>query len=127
MPAARVNERHGLGGCGVDAARLLKKNRAAMRQRLDEVDLHSVRWRVVRSAAELAGFVHDNDGPAVVKPLDEGGSRLVSRIDRPTDAAAVWYRNSSAGRDRMLAEEFLTGPEISVEAFTVDGRHTMWG
>src|SRR5215470_17927029 len=42
LPAARVNERHGLGGNSLDCVRLLK-DKSAMRRRLAEVGLSPVR------------------------------------------------------------------------------------
>ncbi|MFJ9864317.1 ATP-grasp domain-containing protein [Streptomyces sp. NPDC101165] len=124
VPAARLNEEFGLGGNSVRTVRLLK-DKSAMRRRLAEVGLSPVRFRVVHSAAELAGFLSELGGPAMVKPLDYGGSAHVYRVDAAADAAGIWEKAEAAGRTRMLAEEFLVGHEVSVEAFTDDGVHTV--
>jgi biotin carboxylase len=124
LPAARVNERHGLGGNSLDCVRLLK-DKSAMRRRLAEVGLSPVRNQVVGSAGELAAFAGMLGQPVIVKPLDAGGSAGIHLLEEPDQAAAVWSAVRAGGRERMLAEEYLDGPEISVEAFSDQGRHTV--
>ena len=124
LPAARVNQRHGLGGNPLDAVRLLK-DKSAMRRRLAEVGLSPVRSSMVTGGGELAVFARGVGGPVVVKPLDAGGSAGVHLLVRPTDAGTLWADVLAAGRTRMLAEEYLDGPEISVEAFSDRGVHTV--
>ncbi|MFE0673955.1 acetyl-CoA carboxylase biotin carboxylase subunit family protein [Streptomyces sp. NPDC058867] len=122
--AARLNEEFALGGNSLRTVTLLK-DKAAMRARLAEVGLSPVRFRVVRDAAELAAFLAEIGGPGIVKPLDFGGSRDVHKVDGPDRAAGIWSLVEAAGRAQMLAEEFLTGREVSVEGFSADGAHTV--
>jgi len=124
LPAARVNERHGLGGNSLDTVRTLK-DKSAMRLRLAEVGLSPVSARVVTSTDELVMFAETLGRPVIVKPLDAGGSAGVRLLRDPSGAAAIWAEVVAAGRDRMLAEERLDGPEISVEAFSYKGKHTV--
>lgn len=125
IPAARLNAEFGLGGDSVRTVRLLK-DKARMRRLLDEIGLSPVRHRVVGSATELAAFLAElGGGPAVVKPLDAGGSAGVSRVDCETDATESWSAVEKSGRTHVLAEEYLPGPEISVEAFSYEGKHTI--
>ncbi|MEU8772367.1 ATP-grasp domain-containing protein [Streptomyces sp. NPDC048606] len=124
IAAARLNEEFGLGGNPVGTVRMLK-DKSAMRRRLAEVGLSPVRFRVVESEAELLEFVTELAGPAMLKPLDYGGSRHVHKVDGPEQVAPTWREVEAVGRDRMLAEEFLTGHEVSVESFSRDGVHTV--
>ncbi|MGW5637584.1 ATP-grasp domain-containing protein [Streptomyces sp. NPDC003832] len=124
VAAATLNEEFGLGGNSLRTVTLLK-DKAAMRARLAEVGLSPVRFRVVRDAAELAAFLDEIGGPGIVKPLDFGGSRDVHKVDGPHQAAGTWSLVEAAGRAQMLAEEFLTGREVSVEGFSADGAHTV--
>jgi len=124
LPAARVNERHGLGGNSLESVRLLK-DKSAMRRRLAEVGLSPVSAQVVTSAEELASFATSLGRPVVVKPLDAGGSAGVRLLSEPGQAGTIWSAAQAAGRERMLAEEYPTGPEISVEAFSNHGVHTV--
>ncbi|MGH4033641.1 ATP-grasp domain-containing protein [Actinomycetota bacterium Odt1-20B] len=124
VPAARLNAELGLGGNSPRTAVLLK-DKSAMRGLLDSVGLSPVRHRMVRGAAQLAAFVAGLGGPAIVKPPDHGGSADVHRVEGPADAARVWREVERGGRGRMLAEEYLEGPEVSLEAFSYEGRHTV--
>ncbi|WP_415947260.1 ATP-grasp domain-containing protein [Streptomyces sp. KLOTTS4A1] len=124
VAAARLNEEFALGGNSLRTVTLLK-DKSAMRGRLAEADLSPVRFRVVHDAAELAGFLDEIGGPGIIKPLDYGGSRDVHKVEAAHRAAEVWSLVEAAGRTRMLAEEFLTGREVSVEGFSVEGAHTV--
>ncbi|MFD9702582.1 ATP-grasp domain-containing protein [Lentzea sp. NPDC059081] len=80
----------------------------------------------MRGAQELAAFLDELDGvPVVVKPLDSGGSDGVVMVAGPQDVPAVWRLVEGSGRTVVLAEEYLDGPEVSVEAFSHDGVHTV--
>ncbi|WP_328536928.1 ATP-grasp domain-containing protein [Streptomyces sp. NBC_00344] len=124
VAAARLNEEFALGGNSLRTVTLLK-DKSAMRSHLAGIGLSPVRFRVVHGAGELAGFLTELGGPGIIKPLDFGGSADVHKVDGPDRAAEVWSRVEAAGRERMLAEEFLTGHEVSVEGFSADGAHTV--
>ena len=62
--------------------------------------------------------------PAVVKAADRQGQRamsIVSHGDELAEAAARARRGSRAGV--VLYEEFVPGPEVTVNGFAEDGRH----
>ncbi len=61
----------------------------------------------------------------ILKPAGGTSSHAVERVADPGDADAAWRRFTAAGGTRPVAEEFLDGPEISVEAFSHRGRHTV--
>lgn len=124
LPAARVNERHGYGGNPECVVRRLK-DKAEMRRHLAGLGISPVRYRLVHDADELAAFARTVDGLVIVKPLDEGGSKGISLVADPAQAATVWRGIEAGGRRTMLAEEYLTGREVSVEAFSAAGRHTV--
>jgi biotin carboxylase len=125
LPAAVLNAELGLGGNSVQTVRLLK-DKALMRDLLTSIGLSPIRHRVVGSPEELMEFLGALAGiPAVIKPLDSGGSNGVAMVVTAQDVPPAWRRVEESGRAVMLAEEYLDGPEISVEAFTHDGRHTI--
>lgn len=74
-------------------------------------------------AAAAIGF------PLVVKPIAMGASQGVVKVNRPEDlAAAVAAARSTrqAGMTNdgtLLLEQYLTGPEISVDAAVIDGEY----
>ncbi|WP_395297258.1 ATP-grasp domain-containing protein [Kitasatospora hibisci] len=74
-----------------------------------------------RAAAENIGY------PVVVKPAAAAGSIGVSRADTATDLAHAYTQaaaRAAGHRFGVLVEEYLDGPEISVECVTVRGTTT---
>ncbi|MGW5671931.1 ATP-grasp domain-containing protein [Micromonospora sp. NPDC003776] len=137
LPAARINEALGLGGESVATVELLR-DKARMRRHLAAAGLSPVAAAVGRGAQDLREFVQAHGLPIIVKPIRESGSLGVFCIRDPADVDAVAERfRSLAGRwtardlsdadpfDEFLMEEFLDGPEISVETLTFDGRHVV--
>lgn len=138
LPAARINEALGLGGESVATVELLL-DKGRMRRHLAARGISPVASAVGRSARDVREFVQAHGLPVVVKPIRESGSLGVFRVrDRAeVEAVAERFRSLDDGRwdakdlscadsfDEFLMEEFLDGPEISVETLTFDGRHVV--
>lgn len=123
LPAARVNQALGLGGNPVSAVERLK-DKASMRRLLNGIGLSPVAAAETRDAAGIARFGAEYGYPVIVKPPDASASVGVSKVDGPAGVEAAWRRATGSGGHRVLVEEYLTGPEISVEAFSYGpGRH----
>lgn len=74
--------------------------------------------------AELAALA--TGYPAVLKPTAFAGSIGVVRVDRPEDLSSAFaFASTSASRSRedtaVLIEQYLDGPEVSVECVTHHG------
>jgi biotin carboxylase len=94
---------------------------------------------VGRSARDVREFVEAHGLPIIVKPIRESGSLGVFRIHDRADVEAVAERfrslddgqwttkdlSSPDSFEEFLMEEFLDGPEISVETLSFDGRHVV--
>ncbi|MEE1736437.1 ATP-grasp domain-containing protein [Streptomyces sp. BE147] len=119
-----------LGTPGLDpiAVRTCRFKPAA-RAVFDAHNVPSARWvpvydfAHVRMAADHLGY------PFVLKPASAAGSAGVIRVDSPdqlqsayafTAQAAARHGVDGAG---LLAEEYLTGPEASIEVVSLNGRH----
>ncbi len=122
VPTGHVVDGLGLPGTTERTARLLK-NKALMRERLAKYDLSPVRYRVVRSEQEALDFLAEIGGPVVLKPIDGAASRHILRVDDAAGLRDAWRRHTEAGNTSVLAEEFLSGPVVSVESFSFGGRH----
>ncbi|MEV5844056.1 ATP-grasp domain-containing protein [Streptomyces sp. NPDC051985] len=122
LPAAAVAERLGIPGNSLHTVRLLQDKRR-MRQRLDARGITPVRTASPADAGELAAFCRTTGGPVILKPATGTASQAVFRVDGPDDAGAVWRAFEAAGGVAPIAEEYLDGPEISVESFSHEGRH----
>ncbi|ACU54640.1 protein of unknown function DUF201 [Acidimicrobium ferrooxidans DSM 10331] len=122
--AADVSDRMGLShGRGEAIRRATHKDQ--LRSTLDRAELPQPSWHVADSVAAI-----DVDwleralgpGPWVLKPLDRTASEGVVRVDASTLA---WGRDQLAAvvgsHAPVLAETFVPGAEIAVEAILTDG------
>lgn len=113
----------------------LERSKDRVRRALDEAGLANPRYVVVRSVAEARRAAAQIGYPLVSKPTDLASSahvRLVRNADELEIAVAALQRFGRNFRDQprgveCLLEEYLQGPEVSVEACTVDGATTVLG
>ncbi|MFC9325561.1 ATP-grasp domain-containing protein [Kitasatospora sp. NPDC057015] len=130
--AARVAARLGLPGLPVESVAAVR-DKALMRRRVEAAGLRVPRYASLGSAAELDGAAAVVGYPCVLKPTDSAGSIHVSRADTPTELHAAYRRLSEDRRldlgrrldGRALLEEYLDGPEFSVEGYVAAGRVTV--
>jgi S-sulfo-L-cysteine synthase (3-phospho-L-serine-dependent) len=114
------------------------RDKGLMRETLRLAGVGQPRFALVREGCgqrEVAGAVGAVGLPCVVKPVDDSGSRGVLLCGTAAEAAAqiqrildvrVNVRGMPASRT-VLVEEYLDGPEVSVEMFSRDGEHTCVG
>ncbi|WP_406046749.1 ATP-grasp domain-containing protein [Kribbella sp. NBC_00889] len=138
LPTARINEALGLRGESVETVELLL-DKWRMRRHLAARDISPVASAVGRSGQDIREFVKAHGLPIIVKPVRESGSLGVFRVRDQADVDVVAHRYRSlddvqwAAGDlafadsfhEFLMEEFLDGPEISVETLSFDGRHVI--
>jgi biotin carboxylase len=122
VAAARLNETLALGGNTANSVRLLK-DKHLLRRRLEHTGLSPVRTGLVASARQAEDFLAHLGGPIMLKPVAGAGSRNVARVESAADIAREWPR--IGGGAPLLAEEFLSGPEISVESFSYRAEHSV--
>jgi biotin carboxylase len=114
--AARVAARVGIPHPIEPAAAGLAVSKARQRERLEEAGVPQARWRLV------TGLERGLPVPCVVKAPDRQGQRGLSvvRDERdlePAIAAALEASRSGSA----LVEELVEGPEVTVNAFSIDG------
>lgn len=101
-------------------------NKYAMRQRLAETGVEATASAVVETPAQLHSFAEAHGYPCVVKPLTGAASKGVSIVAGAAEAESALERASGTGLDsRATVEEFLTGAQYSVEAFSERGEHVV--
>lgn len=121
-PAALVQEDLGLEGNPPHLARLLR-DKPEMRRLLDQRGLSPVAWRRCSSAAEACEFMRGLGRPALIKPSDGTASRNVFKVADERAAEAACRALAADGAPGFIIEEFLDGPEVSVESVSAGGRH----
>jgi biotin carboxylase len=134
--AGAINEEFSLPGIDTAQARRFR-DKLAMRTWLRDRGFENVAAEPVADARALDRFGARAGYPFVLKPVDGTASRGVIKIDSAAEVEQAW-RAATALRDRddlpfaayypvreFLAEEYLDGPEYSVEAFSFGGRHAI--
>ncbi|MDR1249838.1 MAG: ATP-grasp domain-containing protein [Treponema sp.] len=114
---AWVAERLGLPGIPYEAA-LNASDKDRMRRCFAAAGVPSPGFAVftAETAGDAAGGL-PFDFPAVVKPVDNMGSRGCRRVDTPEELAAALGEALGFSRSgRVIVEEFMEGPEFSVDA-----------
>ncbi|MEU5053684.1 ATP-grasp domain-containing protein [Streptomyces sp. NPDC021096] len=121
LTASRIGERLGIAHNPVEAV-ARSRDKARMRDLLDEHGLPSVAHRTCHGPADAAAFQAALDAPVILKPADGSGSRGVALVRDADELARAW-EHASAGGLPVIAEEYATGREVSVETLTLDGEH----
>lgn len=129
--AAYVNERLGRQPdlSYEDAVCATMKNH--MRDRLRENGVPIPAYYAVQSFEELKTAAALLKGRCIVKPSDNAGSRGVVLVEedasgKEEELRRIYEYSRSCSRNGILmAEEYMEGPEVSVEAMTVKGQTTI--
>lgn len=121
---AAVAKEMGLIGITEDTA-VKATNKAAMRCALQQAGVPIPKYYKVSNQAEYKQAVKAMNGSFVVKPADNSGSRGIIKVENNNDAnrleEAYAYSRSYSRCGDVVVEEFMQGPEVSVETLTVDG------
>ncbi|MGW1194484.1 ATP-grasp domain-containing protein [Streptomyces sp. NPDC002536] len=105
------------------------RNKATARSLFARHGVPSAASLRVRTAAEAARAAERIGYPVVLKPAAHAASVGVIRVDTPSDLAEAYaFAANAAGQGvesrHILVEEYLDGPEVSVECVTHQGRTT---
>jgi biotin carboxylase len=122
--AAWAAERLGLPGIPYEAA-LNASDKGRMRGCFEKAGVPSPAYRVLSGPG---GIPADLSLPAVVKPVDNMGGRGCRRVNSPAEmeealADALRFSRSR----RAIVEDFMEGPEFSVDAVVYDDEITICG
>lgn len=102
-----------------------------MRRRLEENHVPIPAYYVVHEYEEFRTAVETLQNVCIVKPADNAGSRGVvalndGRTRREEELRRTYeYSKENSRNGIVMVEEYMTGPEVSVEAMTVEGQTTI--
>ncbi|MFH0240874.1 ATP-grasp domain-containing protein [Streptomyces sp. HK10] len=130
--AARVAAALGLRGLDVTMVDRVR-DKTRMREAVAAAGLRCPRFTEVTDVEQLPKAGEHVGFPCVLKPVDQSGSLHVTLVHNPAELAAAYRKLSGdpfidLGRpmgERALVEEYLAGPEYSVEGYVLDGRTTV--
>ncbi|WP_406436036.1 ATP-grasp domain-containing protein [Streptomyces sp. NBC_00631] len=128
VPTARLARALGLAANPVEVMRACR-NKATARTLFARHGVPSAASMTARTLREAERATRTLGFPAVIKPAAAAGSIGVIRIDRPEELPAAFeFASAGAHRSRedsgVLVEEYLDGPEVSVECVTHRGTTT---
>ncbi len=99
-----------------------------MRYCLREHNVPIPDFRPVWSLQEAEMALKDLPLPLVIKPCDNMGARGVKKIFRPEDLIPAFQEAKEASiSGKLILEEFMPGPELSLDALIFDGRIEITG
>lgn len=88
-----------------------------------EHDVPSPWFFAVDNLEELKAHENDITYPCIIKPTDNAGSHGVAKVNDFRELLANYeYAHQSSRHGKVIVEEYLDGPEVSVEVMVVDGK-----
>ena len=95
-----------------------------MRETLRAKGLDTVQSARIQTESELTKFAENNHFPIIIKPVDGAASRGIYKITNQEELVLSFKRFRDEYPDaEILVEQFIQGPEFSVETFSENGEH----
>lgn len=124
---AFITEKLNLPGIPYQAA-LNATDKFRMRTKFRESGIPSPNFTEYTEDMDLLDSVEKLSFPVVVKPVDSMGARGVMRVDSVKDLKEpVLDAIKHSRTKRVIIEEFIEGPEFSIDALVVDGDVKIFG
>lgn len=122
LTVASVLKRLGLPGLSVESARLAS-DKLAMKECFARAGVAVPWFAAVDTPQALSRIAIERGRDLVIKPVDSRGSRGVQRVARVKDLGrAFTLAQSHSPTQRVMAEQYLEGPQVSTESIVVNGR-----
>nr|MBC9202866.1 ATP-grasp domain-containing protein [Paenibacillus sp. PL91] len=122
---AAVAEALNIVGVTTDTA-LKATNKALMRECLKQNDVAIPMFFGVMGYLDYLSAIQHFKDKFIVKPADNSGSRGVFLVNDKNDKSSIDYAYEYSMKysrnGELVVEEFMEGPEVSVEALSVDGQ-----
>lgn len=119
---ARAAEECGL--CGIDMETAIKAtDKGEMIKAFEANGVEHPWYYILTSVEQLDSVIDKITFPCISKPTDNSGSRGVMLIHTAQELeSAVRYSASNGRSGGVIVEEYMCGPEVSVEIMVVDGQ-----
>ena len=118
---AAACERLGLPGISFDTA-VKSTDKGEMIKAFEAAGVEHPWYFILSKPEELESVIDKIEFPCISKPTDNSGSRGVMLIHNADELrAAVSYSSENGRSGGVIIEEYMKGPEVSVEVMTTDG------
>jgi biotin carboxylase len=132
---AHIATHLGLPGNSPTAA-MNARSKFQMREALQSAGVPVPKFRLITGEESLIQACRELTLPAVLKPEWGADSEWVTRVENANHALKIYRENRGRARvqdslypyppARFVLEEFLSGPEVSVEGVVVNGQVTLY-
>lgn len=119
-----VNEKLGKSTDISYSGALYATDKVAMRNRMKEVGVPIPVYYEVKTFDDFSSIIPKMPQQFILKPADNAASRGVILVDKeknPNYEELFDYCKKYSRSGSTLVEEYMVGPEVSVEAYSVDG------
>lgn len=97
-------------------------NKARMREKLFEYGITIPKFYIVNSYEEYLLAIKNFSNKFIVKPANNSGSRGVILVTNQNEVQYAYeYSKSYSRNEEIVVEEYMEGPEVSVETLTING------
>ena len=118
---AAACERLGLPGISFDTA-IKSTDKGEMIKAFEAAGVEHPWYFILSKPEELESVAGKVEFPCISKPTDNSGSRGVMLIHNADELrAAVSYSSENGRSGGVIIEEYMKGPEVSVEVMTTEG------
>lgn len=118
---AAACEKLGLSGISFKTA-VKSTDKGEMIKAFEECGVEHPWYYIVNGVDSLDAVLDKITYPCISKPTDNSGSRGVMLIHNETELKdAIGYSSSNGRSGSVIVEEYMQGPEVSVEIITIDG------
>lgn len=122
---ARVSQALGLTGIDEKTA-ICATDKVEMREVLRKYGIPIPQFYYTDDYQEYLKIVKCFQNKFIVKPSDNSGSRGIYLVDKQENIKKAFeYSQSHSHEGTVLVEEYMEGPEVSVEALTIEGETTV--
>jgi biotin carboxylase len=122
ITVATVTKRLGLPGISLESAELAC-DKLAMKQRFLAAGVPVPWFSPVATPQALQRIAVQQGRDLVIKPVDSRGSRGVQRVAQVADLdQAFMLARQHSPTERVMVEQYLSGPQVSTESIIVNGR-----
>lgn len=118
---AAATSRLGLPGISMDTA-IKSTDKGEMIKAFKEHGVESPWFYIIENVTVLNALLPQLSYPCILKPTDNAGSRGVMLVKSVEELIEAYQYSVSQSRGGLvILEEYMTGPEVSVEVMVVDG------
>lgn len=111
----------GLPGISIDTA-IKSTDKGEMIKAFKEHNVESPWFYIIENVTMLENIMPSISYPCILKPTDNAGSRGVMLVKSEEDLINAYnYSMNQSRGGQVILEEYMSGPEVSVEIMVVDG------